>query len=215
MKKYFLLVISAFLFSGCFQSEPTTVLEEVPSSQTSSDSRTKSEKSDTKLQGMMGTYEVTNVSDIINFNPGDNYINPITATYEYTNREDGSGYLSVFGSEPENSTSVVTITMNYTNTFFNPVTPKDAVQQDFVVEHEDESTISTMNMFIPAYTTDSNLKGKTIKVGGTAEIEFTLFITTNIDYGVTDPGTIFLRNNTGSGVNGNLFEKVIATIPTE
>lgn len=218
MKKY-LLLSGMLILAACSSNKASEQASSVTSSEAasseiaSSTADLTSEISDTFLQGMMGTYEITSVGEISDYNPDYDYsyINPLTGTYEYSDSENGGGSLSIFGNGYD--TSTVKITMNYTNTYFSPVTPKEAVRQDFVIEHEDEVTISTMQTFVPAYTTDEDLKGKTIKVGGTAEIEFTIFVTTSAPNTVTSPGTIYLRNNTGSGINGNLFERVIATIP--
>lgn len=228
MKNY-LLLSSMFILVACSSNaaseQSTSVTSSVrPSSELISSSANSSEiasstanstpkKSDTILKGMMGTYEITNVEDIVISNPGFGVIHPITGKTEYVDEEDGYGHFQLFSYGEEYDTSTIKVTMNYTNTYFSPVTPKDAVQQDFVIEHEDEATISTMYFSIPANTTDELLRDKTIKVGGSAEIEFTILVTTTHPLATTTPGTIYLRNNTGSGINENLFERVITTIP--
>lgn len=228
MKKY-LLLSSALIFAACSSNaaneRSTSVTSREgssseiifssanPSEVATSTAVSPPKKSDTILKGMMGTYEITNVEDIVISNPGFGVIHPITGKTEYVDEEDGYGHFQLFSYGEEYDTSTIKVTMNYTNTYFNPVTPKDAVQQDFVIEHEDEATISTMYFSIPANTTDELLRDKTIKVGGSAEIEFTILVTTTHPLATTTPGTIYLRNNTGSGINGNLFERVITTIP--
>lgn len=118
--------------------------------------------------------------------------------------------------------TVLRINMTYTNTSLDglPIISYEAIQSDFTIEKESDITIEQIRFADAAYEL-SDEEGDTpahealamaqenIKVGASVPISVKLFLDSS-------PGTVYLRNNTGQGrvgTNGNVYEKVIATIP--
>lgn len=184
MKKYIFLISCMILLTACSTGVATDV------EGASSTSENVPTKSNSILKGMMGTYEITNTEFV-----------------------SGDGY------------NLTRLTLNYTNTTERPVIPNEAIQLDFILEKETDVTIETLGYFgneiiLDDETDDTSplyeariMSYKNIKPGATVEINFKFSTGSSSPSAIKSPGNIYLRNNTGSGINGNIFEKVIVSIP--
>lgn len=184
MKKYLFLISCIVLLTACSTNIATNIEDE------SSTSENVPTKSNSVLEGMMGTYEITNTEFV-----------------------SGDGY------------NLTRITLNYTNTTERPVIPNEAIQTDFILEKETDVTIETLGYFgneimLDDETDDTTplyeariMSYKNIKPGATVEINFKFSTGSASPSAIKSPENIYLRNNTGSGINGNIFEKVIVSIP--
>ena len=184
MKKYLFLISCMILLTACSTGVATDI---EGASATSENVPT---KSNSVLEGLMGSYEITNTEFV-----------------------SGDGH------------NLTRLTLNYTNTTERPVIPNEAIQTDFILEKETDVTIETLGYFgneiilddegddtIPLYEARI-MSYKNIKPGATVEINFKFSTGSSSPSAIKSPGNIYLRNNTGSGINGNTFEKLIVSIP--
>lgn len=184
MKKYLFLISCMILLTACSAGVATDI---EGASATSENVPT---KSNSVLEGLMGSYEITNTEFV-----------------------SGDGH------------NLTRLTLNYTNTTERPVIPNEAIQTDFILEKETDVTIETLGYFGNEIILDDEgddtsplyearmMSYKNIKPGATVEINFKFSTGSSSPSAIKSPGNIYLRNNTGSGINGNTFEKLIVSIP--